>query len=168
MLKPITGVVIALLFTLAIVSIAYVCADVENSNSQSTKLIRLPDNSDVLLESNSSINYNHLGWFFKRELKLSGDALFNVRNHHDFIVKTNCAKIIGLCTQFYISQYQNKLRVECYEGSILVKTDDGNITIEKNQRLLYQPGKVFYKESLFHENTEVYQPQITTERFFSE
>lgn len=168
MLKPITGVIIALMFALAIVCLAYVCADVENKSIENTQLITLPDNSDVLLEKNSSINYNHLGWLFNREIKLTGNALFNVKQKHDFIVETENAKVIALKTQFYISQHQNKLWVECYEGTVLVKTEDGKVLVEKNERLYYQPGAIIQKESLFHGKPEVYRPQVLKELLHNE
>ncbi|CAM1345146.1 FecR family protein [Tenacibaculum amylolyticum] len=99
--------------------------------------IVLPDNSEVILNSKSSIVYNKRKWKTNRTLKLSGEAFFKVQKGSTFTVETNEGIITVLGTQFNVLENDNFLEVTCYEGKVSVDFN-GEIVILTR-------GKVFTK-----------------------
>ncbi|MDX2415229.1 MAG: FecR family protein [Bacteroidales bacterium] len=64
--------------------------------------ILLPDNSEVDLNALTTIKYNPLWWRFNREVKLEGEAFFNVDPGSDFEVISQAATTMVVGTSFNI------------------------------------------------------------------
>ncbi len=86
--------------------------------------ITLPDNSKVVLNSNSKISFNKKKWKENRVLKLEGEAHFKVEKGSAFTVEANKGKVTVLGTQFNVKTEENIFEVVCFEGK--VKTEHSN------------------------------------------
>ncbi len=85
--------------------------------------VELPDGSSVILRENSNLTYAD-DWSSYRQVKLDGEAYFNVINGSTFQVTTTHGKVSVLGTQFSVRSENNDLTVICDEGSVKVEVDD--------------------------------------------
>ena len=105
-------------------------------NGERKKLV-LPDSTTVHLNSGSRLSYNKNFGRGNREVKLSGEAFFEVTKDaaHPFLVNTSrmMVKVIG--TVFNVKAYDTKENIETtvVEGKVEVSLKDG---LEKNVILL--------------------------------
>lgn len=100
-------------------------------------VVSLPDNSEIVLNSKSTISYSEKKWKKNREVTLKGEAFFKVAKGSDFTVKTNEGNVTVLGTQFNVNTRQNFFDVQCFEGKVQAQT-------KKHQSILTQ-GKAFRK-----------------------
>ncbi len=103
------------------------------------KTILLPDGSLVFLNSNSNISYSK-NFKNKRELKLSGEAYFEVKKNPEkpFLVETDQIKTRVLGTSFNIKAYKNsqtKVSVNTGKVEVDIKEISRKIILVKNQQL---------------------------------
>jgi len=106
------------------------------------KEINLPDGSVITLNSRSFVEYPKEFQGKNREIKLSGEAYFEVARdtQKPFIVKTGKIDIRVLGTQFNIKAYENEeyICTDLYQGSVSVSVPDGNVRIlEPGNRAIY-------------------------------
>lgn len=104
--------------------------------------ITLPDNSEILLNAESTLSYNEKNWDSNRAIKLEGEAYFKVAKGKKFTVTTSQGTISVLGTQFNVENRNGFFEVTCYEGLISVIFNDeefklpaGNSTIAVNGQL---------------------------------
>lgn len=83
--------------------------------------IKLPDNSEVILNSKSSVSYNKRTWSKERVLRLEGEAYFKVTKGSTFKVETDEGSTSVLGTQFSVLESENFLEVKCFEGKVKVE-----------------------------------------------
>jgi transmembrane sensor len=93
---------------------------------------QLPDGSEVVLNANSSVSYSE-GWSEgkEREVWVKGEAFFKVKktaNKSRFIVHTNQLDVVVTGTQFNVVSRSQKSSVMLTEGSVIIRTKDGNET----------------------------------------
>jgi len=103
------------------------------------KTILLPDGSLVFLNSNSSISYSK-NFKNKRELKLKGEAYFEVKKNpkKPFLVETEKIKTRVLGTSFNIKAYKNsqtKVSVNTGKVEVDIKEISEKIILIRNQQL---------------------------------
>lgn len=85
----------------------------------------LPDGSEVLLNSKSSITYKKSDWFNgKRTLKLNGEGYFKVQKGSTFSVNSDNGNVNVLGTQFNVKTNPSYFEVLCYEGKVQVQNND--------------------------------------------
>ncbi|WP_397362445.1 FecR family protein [Olleya sp. R77988] len=96
--------------------------EIKTLASQKTT-IELPDQSQIVLNALSVINYNKKGWDDNRTLKLDGEAYFKVAKGKTFDVITSQGKVTVVGTQFNVKQRDNYFEVKCFEGVVKVKSD---------------------------------------------
>ncbi len=99
----------------------------------------LPDNSEVVLNSGSEIDFKKWNWNKNRFLNLKGEAYFKVAKGRKFEVKTAIGTIAVLGTQFNVKSRGSRLEVVCYEGRVKVNY--------KNEQLVLLPGQSVSFES---------------------
>lgn len=100
----------------------------------------LPDNSSVLLNAGSEVDYKTWNWKNNRKLQLDGEAYFKVAKGQTFDVITSMGKVTVVGTQFNVKARDNRFDVTCFEGKVRVTSSD-------NQAVLLLPG-----ESIAFEN----------------
>ncbi len=101
---------------------------------------KLPDNSQVVLNAGSEIDYNKWNWDNHRQLQLSGEAYFRVAKGKKFEVQTNLGKVTVLGTQFNVKARKNRFDVTCYEGRVKVNYQKQQLVITKGQRVSFKDG----------------------------
>ncbi|MBS7786995.1 FecR domain-containing protein [Flavobacterium sp. CYK-55] len=85
----------------------------------STQTLALNDDSQVILNAHSSIDYPK--WFsLNRQLKLNGEAFFKVSKGSKFTVETPMGNVQVLGTQFNVLTGKDFLEVSCFEGKVCV------------------------------------------------
>lgn len=95
-----------------------------------TETLKLPDNSEVILNAQSQLSFNKKDWEQNRNLELEGEAFFKVTKGEKFTVSTKAGDIQVLGTQFNVKERDNYFEVQCYEGSVRV-THQGQKTVLK-------------------------------------
>lgn len=102
----------------------------------------LPDGSEVTVMPNSGLSYNRFTWLLRRQVLLSGEALFSVTHGRRFSVSTPAGRVAVLGTRFRVIQRGNDMLVECYEGSVRVAVPAGKLVIQSGQRVRSDAGRV--------------------------
>lgn len=101
----------------------------------------LPDNSEVVLNSGSEINYKKWNWDNNRHLELKGEAYFRVSKGRRFEVQTSLGKVTVLGTQFNVKARKNRFDVVCYEGRVKVNYANTQILLTHGQSVSFENGK---------------------------
>lgn len=108
--------------------------------------ISLPDGSQVWLNSGSSLTYKS-DFSRNREVSLTGEAFFNVRNldQKQFVVNTSDLRIRVLGTSFNIKSYpeENVIETTLVKGKIEVESLNDQeavrtVLLTPNQKLVYR------------------------------
>ena len=84
------------------------------------KTVTLPDNSEIVLNAQSSIRFSEQDWDEQRLVYLDGEAFFKVAIGENFDVQTSQGKVTVLGTQFNVKDRTNYYAVQTYEGSVSV------------------------------------------------
>lgn len=123
----------------------------ENGNQ---KNFFLPDNSEVVLNSGSEIQYKKWNWDNNRSLELEGEAYFKVAKGKKFEVNTALGKVTVLGTQFNVKQRDNRFDVTCYEGRVKVNYNQTQIIITKGMSVAFEDGKMMTVPQITAQNPE--------------
>jgi len=123
----------------------------------------LPDNSEVVLNANSEINYNKKNWDASRELNLQGEAYFKVAKGKKFSVNTNNGVVEVLGTQFNVFNRENSFFINCFEGLVSVSYNDTIIKLPAGHSLKVDNGRF-----ISHEQTNKVNPAWTTNESYFE
>lgn len=91
----------------------------------------LPDNSEIVLNSGSEIQYKKWNWNNNRKLDLEGEAYFKVAHGKKFEVQTKLGTVTVLGTQFNVKARNNRFDVTCYQGRVKVVSDNHEVIITK-------------------------------------
>jgi len=97
--------------------------------------IKLPDSSEVILNSKSKIEYEKKKWKEKRTLTLDGEAYFKVNKGSLFTVDTDNGSVTVLGTKFTINSGPDIFEIVCYEGKVNVKTANSSKIIAKGEAM---------------------------------
>ncbi len=110
------------------------------SNGKKTTF-SLPDNSQVVLNSGSDIEYKKWNWNNHRNLELKGEAYFKVAKGKKFEVETNLGKVAVLGTQFNVKARKNRFDITCFEGRVKVNYKNQEIILTHGQSITFENGK---------------------------
>lgn len=106
------------------------------------QVFSLPDNSEVILNSNSKISFSKKEWATKRNLNLNGEAYFKVEKGEKFNVKTDKGIITVLGTQFNVKERKNFFEVKCFEGTVQVSYKNTVLKLIKGQQFKVLNGNI--------------------------
>ncbi len=127
-----------------------------------TSNIKLPDGSSVVLNSGSSIAYNNEFSKGKREVRITGEAFFDVAKDkkHPFLVKSSILDIQVYGTSFNVQVYpdENSFSTTLVEGSISVLDKKGT------ELSLLKPGE---NASMDEKHSSLKISKVDTEMFTS-
>lgn len=105
--------------------------------------ILLPDSSQVILGSNSSLKYSFDKISKERLVQLQGEAIFDVQKGRRFIVNFNGGRVRVLGTSFLVSAYSEKMsEVTCIDGRVHVRFGRENVRLGKGQGVRIYNGEV--------------------------
>lgn len=113
----------------------------EYASNGATTAFMLPDNSTVLLNSGSDIEYKKWNWDNERKLKLNGEAYFKVAKGKKFEVATELGKVTVLGTQFNVKNRNNRLDVTCFEGKVQVNYQNTQLLLTQGMRVSFEDGQ---------------------------
>ncbi|MCD0472286.1 FecR family protein [Flavobacterium sp. JAS] len=122
-------------------ALKFFVAQTETANYGEKTTFSLPDNSQVVLNSGSEINYKKWDWDNNRHLELKGEAYFRVAKGHRFEVQTSLGKVSVLGTQFNVRARKNRFDVVCYEGRVKVNYANTQILLTHGQGVSFENGK---------------------------
>ena len=112
-----------------------------------TRTVSLPDGSTVTLNHYSSLSYPEKFKSDKREVKLNGEAYFEVNKNkkHPFIVQTETIDVQVLGTHFNVDAYQNNpdVKTTLLTGSVAVsnKSKSVRVILKPNEIAIYNKGE---------------------------
>lgn len=115
--------------------------------------LTLPDQSEVVLNANSFIEYNKKNWAKKREVTLNGEAFFKVAKGKTFSVITAEGVIEVLGTAFNVKQRSNYFEVFCYEGAVKVTHKNNTKILKPNHSYIVIDGENIAKKEKENTNT---------------
>ncbi|MFK7922931.1 MAG: FecR family protein [Bacteroidia bacterium] len=95
--------------------------------------VLLPDNSEVILNANSSLSFDPDSWDEKRFVTLDGEAYFEVEKGQTFTVGTDQGTVSVLGTRFNVQDRPEKWSVQCYSGKVEVKAKTESIILTAGQ-----------------------------------
>lgn len=107
-----------------------------------TLSIELPDNSEVIVNAGSRIEYSDKNWEEKRKVSLKGEAFFKVTSGKTFDVETDLGTVTVVGTQFNIRQRNGLFEVYCYEGKVKVTIQGEEVFLSRGQYLVYVNGEL--------------------------
>nr|BFF35824.1 hypothetical protein BACT7_06860 [Tenacibaculum mesophilum] len=107
-----------------------------------TKTFNLPDESEVILNANSTVSFNKKDWKNSREIQLKGEAFFKVKKGKSFTVNTSIGKVTVLGTQFNVKERKNYFEVKTYEGLVSVDYNNSLIKLAKGKIFKVINGKI--------------------------
>lgn len=105
--------------------------------------LTLPDGTDVMLNSKSTLLYPEQFTGATRSVYLIGEANFKVKpdKKHPFIVKANDYQVTALGTEFNVNAYpeSNELIATLLEGCVKVEFNNlmSNVILKPNEQLIY-------------------------------
>lgn len=102
----------------------------------------LPDGSEVIINSGSSIRFKASDWEESRYLELEGEAFFKVKRGSDFQVKTREGMVQVLGTSFNVRSRDKLLEVICYTGKVAVITDRIDEELVPGMHLTIRNGEI--------------------------
>ncbi len=108
----------------------------------------LPDNSEVVLNSGSEMEYKKWNWDNNRSLNLTGEAYFKVAKGKKFQVITDLGKVSVLGTQFNVKSRKNRFDVTCYEGRVKVDYQNQEVVITKGQTVSFENNLKIIEENI--------------------
>jgi len=135
-----------------------------SSDSKNQLTLKLPDESDVILQEKTSITYHE--WFLNREVLLDGTAFFKVSKGSKFEVKTNNGTVEVLGTEFEVSNHNNRFKVTCFEGKVKasIKTNEqiltqGDVVVFENEKIIQTTTRKNQPEWILNSNNLVFKNQ---------
>ena len=111
----------------------------------------LPDQSEIVLNSDSKIQYKKWKWKSNRSLKLEGEAFFKVAKGETFDVNTSLGKVTVVGTQFNVKSRNHDFEVACYEGKVKVAFRNKSLLLEKGNSITVQNGTITARMPLYAE-----------------
>lgn len=118
-------------------------------------IFSLPDNSEIVLNSGSQIQYKKWNWSNNRKLDLEGEAYFKVAHGKKFEVETKLGTVAVLGTQFNVKARKDRFDVTCYEGRVKVNYRNKQVIITKGMSVSFE------NNSFDQKNIKVSKPEWT-------
>ena len=101
-----------------------------------TKTIVLNDNSQVTLNAKSKISYPNL-FQYHRNIRLEGEAFFEVQKGSSFTVTTPLGNVKVLGTKFNVTSFSDYFEVICYEGKVRVEVNHKATILTKGESVRF-------------------------------
>jgi len=100
-----------------------------NSPKGEHMVYTLPDDSKVTINAETEISYHPLWWRFNREVKLTGEAFFEVTKGEKFVVKSDIGSTAVLGTSFNILARNSNYKVDCFTGKVKVSSNTNEVIV---------------------------------------
>lgn len=110
--------------------------------------LNLPDGSTIVLNSNSKASYKTFSYFLFRNIKLEGEAYFEVAKGKKFVVNTPQGEIAVLGTKFNVLSRENIFSTHCFEGKVQVNYNGKKDILTHGDKLDYFKIQRIYNEDV--------------------
>ncbi|MFT6872517.1 MAG: transmembrane sensor [Roseivirga sp.] len=100
----------------------------------------LPNGSVITLGAVSSASYDKGNWEDDRLIDLVGQAYFAVESGAKFTVNTAYGDVTVLGTQFDVQTVNGALKVNCFEGSVAVSSENGREVLKPGEGVIFEKG----------------------------
>ncbi len=147
----VAGIAASLLLIVAVIFVLSNQSNQLESPNGATQSFAFVDGSTVLLNDGSSLEYKAQKWDRQRIVQLSGEAQFDVEKGAPFIVKTRHGNIEVLGTSFNVRSWGDRLYVECFEGSVQVKSEAQELILSPFQSVLVDNGQMGSMKRIGHQ-----------------
>lgn len=107
--------------------------------------VSLPDSSRVVLNAGSEIRYKK-NFATKRNIKLTGEAFFEVAPGSTFTVITKEGAVTALGTHFNVLAWPDYFEVTCYTGKVLVEKGEQRIELNSGQKVIQRGNQLIKKD----------------------
>lgn len=105
--------------------------------------LRLPDQSEVLVNAGSELRYNTKKWDKQRLVELDGEAFFKVSKGEKFTVATQQGEVQVLGTAFNVYARGAVFSVSCEEGRVVVRNNRGEeVVLESGDKVKLKNGQL--------------------------
>ena len=121
-------------------SFAYLYTTTETAERGSHLAITLPDGSNVNLNAESKLSYKPYWWFASRDVKLEGEAYFEVKSGSKFTVLSGQNEVNVLGTSFNIFARAEKYSVTCLTGKVEVVANRDKVVLTPNMQATLNSG----------------------------
>ena len=123
-------------------SIAFFYTKSETAERGTHLAVVLPDGSKVDLNAESEISYKPLWWMVSREVKLKGEAYFEVEKGSTFDVHSGQYTVSVLGTSFNVFSRANKFNVTCLTGKVNVSDKSESVILTPNMQAFLNESKL--------------------------
>lgn len=124
--RPIWPKVVAMAASIALLAGAFFLFQnqdtVVSTGLAQQKTISLPDGSKVLMNASSTLSYDADDFLENRELKLEGEAFFEVEKGSSFIVLSPQGAVQVLGTSFNVLDREGVFEIACKTGRVAVES----------------------------------------------
>ncbi|NDV84094.1 DUF4974 domain-containing protein [Bacteroides sp. 51] len=126
-----------------------------------TKVVQLPDGTEVTLNRYTSLTYPDRFKDRNRQVSLTGEAYFAVTKdkNHPFIVQTGAVDVRVLGTEFNVEAYprDEQIRTTLFEGSVAIDTPgDNSLVLVPGELAVYnKASKLLSKSAAPKTNDEI-------------
>lgn len=104
--------------------------------------IALEDETTIVLNDGSALQYSKREWNKNRIVELTGEAYFEVsKGGAPFLVQTALGQVQVLGTAFNVRTWDERLDIECYEGKVSVSQNEQLDTLSAGSALIVQDGQ---------------------------
>lgn len=111
------------------------------------EMVHLPDDSEVIINAESSIAFIRNSFANKRNINLEGEAFFNVvKNDAPFRVIMDKGIIEVLGTSFNAYSRNDSMAVQCFTGSVRVLIKSEEFVLKAGEQLSYSGLKESYEK----------------------
>ncbi len=133
------------LLLLAGIGSGFYTVDIE-ANAGQTRNIELPDGSKVQLNSETTLSYKPIAWYWNRTATLEGEAFFEVVRGSTFSVTSSQGTTSVLGTSFNIYSRGNDYQVFCETGKVSVEVNDDLVILDPGQMANVDPKMGLVKQ----------------------
>lgn len=109
--------------------------------------VTLPDGSNVSLNAESQLKYKPYWWFASRDVRLTGEAYFEVKRGSHFTVKSGNKQARVLGTSFNVLARPEAYRITCLTGKVEVSVGNKTALLTPNMQATWQNNQLKVNET---------------------
>lgn len=128
------------------------------STSDEIKVFKLEDGSSVWLNKNSSIELANDFNDIERNLKLKGEAFFDIERNPDkpFKIQTGLIDVTVLGTSFNVKEKNNEITVNVVSGKVEVASPENSVELIKDEKAIFKKDIKSLQKNTLNNQNEIY------------
>lgn len=138
--------VAAIVIIILLPSVAFLYTKSETADRGTQLAVVLPDGSKVELNAESEVSYKPLWWIVSRDVKLKGEAYFEVKKGSKFDVRSGDYTVSVLGTSFNVFARADKYAVTCLTGKVNVAGKMDSVVLTPGMQAILNNKKLIATE----------------------